>query len=168
MSIAMLIGKTGLFASLDEPRLKRVADMARVQFRPAGAAVFREGDALGELYLLERGSVNLTMGVKLWSGDATLRSIVSVIESHGTFGWSSLIEPYRATLSAETTRECTLVAVDAAALREEMDRDPGLGYSVMTALSGLISDRLRRIQGAWASARAADLYTAPLKQAVYS
>ena len=123
MSVVKLIGETSLFASLDESRLKRVADMARVQFVPAGADVFREGDALSELYLLERGSVKLTMGVRLWSGDATLRSIVSVIDPYGTFGWSSLIDPYRATLSAETTRECTMVNIDAAALREEMDRD---------------------------------------------
>lgn len=168
MSISMLIGETGLFASLDDTRLRRVADMARVQFLPAGVAVFREGDALRDLYLLQRGSLNLTMGVKLWSGDTTLRSIVSVIESRGTFGWSSLIDPYRATLNAETTRECTLVAIDASALRAEMDHDPVLGYSVMMALSALISDRLRRIQGSWASARAADLYNAPLKQTVYS
>ena len=168
MSIAMLLEKTDLFSSLDAEQLNRVSDMARVQFLPAGVTVFREGDALSDLYLLERGSLNLIMGVRLWSGDATLRSIVSVIEPHGTFGWSSLIDPFRATLSAETTRECTLVAIDAAALRGEMDRDTQLGYSVMTALSGLISDRLRRIQGTWASARAADLYTAPMKQAVYS
>ncbi len=168
MSIVKLIGETSLFSSLDESRLKRVAGLAKVQFFPAGAEVFREGEALSELYLLERGSVKLTMGVRLWSGDATLRSIVSIIDPYGTFGWSSLIDPYRATLSAETTRECTMVNIDAAALREEMDRDCEFGYSVMTALSGLISERLRRIQGTWASARAADLYTAPLKQTVYS
>ena len=167
MSIVKLIGETGLFASLDEPRLKRVADMSRVRFFPAGAQVFREGDALSELYLLERGSVKLTTGVRLWNGDATLRSIVSVIEPYGSFGWSALIDPYRATLSAETARECTVVAIDAASLREEMDRDCELGYSVMKALSTLIGDRLRRIQGVWMSAKAEDLYTAPLKQAVY-
>ena len=43
MSIVKLIGETSLFASLDESRLKRVADMARVQFVPAGADVFSGG-----------------------------------------------------------------------------------------------------------------------------
>ncbi len=167
MSIVKLIGETGLFTSLDELRLKRVADMARVQFFPAGAEVFREGDALGDLYLLQRGSVKLTTGVRLWNGDSTLRSIVSVIGPYGTFGWSALIDPYQATLSAETERECTMVAIDAASLRSEMDRDCELGYSVMKALSVLIGDRLRSIQGVWMSAKAADLHTAPLKQAVY-
>ena len=167
MSIVRLIGDTGLFASLDDFRLKRVSDMARVQFFPAGAEVFREGDALGDLYLLERGAVKLTTGVRLWNGDATLRSIVSVIEPYGTFGWSALIDPYQATLSAETLRECTVVAIDAASLRREMDSDCELGYSVMKGLSTLIGDRLRRIQGTWMSAKAADLRTAPLKQTAY-
>ena len=108
------------------------------------------------------------MGVRLWSGNATLHSIVSIIGPGGTFGWSSLIEPYEATLTAETTTEAALVARDASALRDMLVEDSVMGFHVMTGLAGLIGSRLRGIRRSWMEGKAADLRKAPLKEVVYS
>ena len=167
MSNVKLLGSTILFQSLGEAELLRIADLARVKILSPEATVFSEGDTLNELFLLEEGSVRLTTGIRLWSGDANLLSIISVIGAHDTFGWSALQPPHQATLSATTDSQSKLVAINATGLRDEMERDPRLGYSVMNALAGLISDRLRRIQGAWMSAKASDLQTVHLGNMSY-
>ena len=106
---------------------------------------------------LEKGAVKLITGVRMWSGDANLLSIVSEIGPGGTFGWSSLIEPYVATLSAVTDGDCNVVSIDAVGLRRLLDQDHDGGYCVMTALADLVRGRLRGVWEAWMDAKAADL-----------
>ena len=102
------------------------------------------------------------MDVRLWNREANLRSIVSIFEPGGTLGWSALVEPNLATLSARTMGSCRLVAIDGQQLRRLLDGDPSMGYEVMTALAALVARRLRAISMSIMSERALDLVYRPL------
>ena len=63
----------------------------------------------------------------------------------GTFGWSALVEPNLATLSAHTTKPCKLVAIDGQKLRQLLEDDLSMGYQVMTKLAALVARKLRAL-----------------------
>jgi len=100
MSILKILGESELFQALSESQLEKVAERAQSKILPQEVTIFNQGDELAHLYLVRGGSIRLSMGVQLWSGGSTLHSIVSIIGPGGTFGWSSLIKPYEATLTA--------------------------------------------------------------------
>jgi CRP-like cAMP-binding protein len=168
MSLAKLIGSSPLFHGLDQAQLEKIAALASARFAPRGTLLFGEVDTLSSLYLLKEGSVKLTMGVRLWGGHATLRSIVSLITPGEVFGWSALIEPYVATLSAESEEDSTVVAVDAAGLLELMNQDHDAGFCIMKGLAHLVANRLRRIQVTWMHAKASDLQRTPMAAGLFT
>ena len=99
MSIVKIIGESELFQALSKSQLAKVGGMAQSKILPQDVTIFNEGDELAHLYLVRGGSIRLSMGVQLWSGNAAPHSIVSIIGPGGTFGWSSLIKPYEAVVS---------------------------------------------------------------------
>jgi len=135
MIILKIVSESELFQGLNESQLQRVVDIAKTKNLPGGVTIFNEGDNLKDLYLVQDGSIRLSMRVQLWSGNAALHSIVSIIGPGGTFGWSSMIEPYQATMTAATENKCALVAIDASVLRNMLDEDLVAGYRVMIALA---------------------------------
>ena len=61
MSLVRVIASSVLFQSLNESQLERIGSVARVVSYPADRIIFQEGDSLTNLYVVERGSVRLTM-----------------------------------------------------------------------------------------------------------
>ena len=168
MSLNSVIGSSPLFKGLNQAQLETVANLATVKSIPQGTILFKEMDALESLYLLEEGSIRLTMGVRLWSGTAILRSIVHMVTPGEAFGWSALIEPYIATLSSESEEESSVVAIDAAGLRDMLDGDRDAGYHVMRGLAHLVGNRLRHIQETWMGAKASDLQRMPIAAGLFT
>jgi CRP-like cAMP-binding protein len=148
MSLQEVLATSTLFQSLDESQRKRISGVAKTKSYPGNATLFREGDILGQFYVVEKGAVHLIRNVRLWNRDATLRTLVTTIGAGDAFGWSALVEPHIATLSAETLGPCRLVVLEGPALKELLDEDPCMGYRVMTAVSHLL---VRRLEATWRS-----------------
>lgn len=162
MSQERVISKSVLFQSLDQSQIRRIEGVSRVVSYPADTIIFRDGQHLGNLYVVSSGTVTLTMDVRLWNREANRRSMISVIEEGGTFGWSALVEPNLATLSAYTMGPCSLVAIDGRKLRRLLEDDPTMGYQVMTKLADMVAQRLRAISMSMMSERALDLERHPI------
>ena len=145
-----------LFHILGPDQLKRIVSVARVERYQAGASLFQEGDALPDLYVVQEGSVRLSMGARVWSREASLRTIVSTVGRGGTVGWSSLVPPRLATLSAHAMEPCKLLAIPGRGLIEMMEEDGRLGYLVMSSVAAIASRRLQAISRAIVTERAAD------------
>ena len=162
MALLRVIRRSTLFQSVESSQLERVASVALAESRFGDTRLFQEGDRLDYLYVIHQGAVKLTMDVRLWNREATLRSIVNIVEAGGTFGWSALVEPKLATLSAQTMGPTRLVAIPGQEIRRLMDEDPLLGYRVMTRLAALVASRLRALSMSIMSERALDLLKRPL------
>lgn len=162
MSVAPALTESVLLRGLEPGQLQKVAAFSRTVEYPSDSTLFKEGDLLEELYIVERGGVKLIMDAVLWEGGSTLRHMVHVIGPYGAFGWSALVEPHRATLSAYTGTGCRLVAIRGTELLELMEQDPVMGYRVMTALAGLIAQRLEATRRCLASERATDVVRGPV------
>lgn len=165
MSIEQLLRQSSLFQSLDDVQLQRVAALCRKEKHPAEKVMFEREDRLQDLFLIEKGSVRLTMDVRLWNSSPTLRTVVMILVEGDALGWSSLVEPNLATLSAHTREPCTLVGINAAELRTVMDEDPLIGYKVMHALASLIAGRLQATTVSIISQRATEVAHLPASAA---
>ncbi|MBI4197705.1 MAG: cyclic nucleotide-binding domain-containing protein [Chloroflexi bacterium] len=162
MSEAPALTESVLLRGLEPEQLQKVAAVSRTVEYPPDSTLFKEGDPLEELYIVERGRVKLIMAAVLWEGGSTLLHVVHVIGPYGAFGWSALVEPHRATLSAYTGTGCRLVAIRGAELLGLMEQDPVMGYRVMTALAGLIAQRLEATRRCLAAERATDIVRGPV------
>ena len=145
MSIESVIAASTLFGSLSQSDRDMVAQAAVVRTYPESAILFRQGDEISELSLLETGSVRLTMGARMLDNDTTLTSIVSVEAPGDAFGWSALVDPHVATMTAESLDPCRVVCIDGARLAALMEQDTGMGYRVMRALSSLVASRIKSV-----------------------
>jgi hypothetical protein len=67
---------------------------------------------------------------------------LGTIEPGEVLGWSWLHPPYRWRADAVASGETSLLAFDAACLRQKLDADPRLGYELMTRFAELASERL--------------------------
>ena len=165
MLIPQILRQSPIFRALDDAQLQRVATLCRKEDHAAEKLMFQKDDALHDLYIVARGSVRLTMDVRLWNSSTTLCTAVMTLREGDVFGWSSLVEPYLATLSAHTREPCALVTVNGANLRNVMDEDPLLGYKVMQAVASLIAGRLEATRMSIMLQRASEVAKLPVSAA---
>jgi len=138
-----LLRRYPYFAGVSEESLKAVAMIADEKRTPAGTQLFSEGDPADTLNIIVRGEVNIQF--ILGSGE---RRTVDTLVDGDILGWSALVEPYKYTAVGTASKEMQVVSINAKKLRELCDKDPLLGYRLMTQIAKLLAHRLEgaRIQ----------------------
>ncbi len=131
------IGATWFGSGLSEGSVERLAGMAREYETPARARLLREGDETRELSVLVDGRVALTEHVA-GRGSVTLLTV----EPGDVFGWSALIEPYKATSTVVSLEPVKVIAFDAASLRDEVHHDCVLASGIYPRLLEALARRL--------------------------
>jgi CRP-like cAMP-binding protein len=125
------------FGKISETSLKAIAMMAEEKTVPANTELFMEGDPAKFLYIVVSGEVQVQY--VLGSGE---RRTVDTRVSGDLFMWSALIEPYKATSLAITTKETHFIAIDALKLRALCDSDPQVGYRLTLEIAKILAERL--------------------------
>jgi CRP-like cAMP-binding protein len=110
---------------------------ANVRF-PAGADLFREGDAANAFYLIRHGLVALQVFIP---GQG--RITIETIASGDVLGWSWLFPPYRWHFDAQALELTRAIAFDGACLRAKCDDDHDLGYALMQRFARIMMQRLQ-------------------------
>jgi CRP/FNR family cyclic AMP-dependent transcriptional regulator len=125
------------FASINDESLKGIAMMAEEKTVPAGTHLFGEGDPADTLNIIAKGEVDIQY--ILGSGE---RRTVDTLLDGDLLVWSALVEPYKATAVGTTTKETRLVVIEGKRLRALCDKDPMVGYRLMTEVAKLLAHRL--------------------------
>lgn len=125
------------FAGISDASLKRLAMIAEEKSVPANHVMFRESDPASHLFIILKGEVN----IQYLLGNGELHTVDTLVEGD-LLMWSALVEPYKATASATTTKETLLASIDAVKLREFCEQEPLLGYKLMTQVAKLLANRL--------------------------
>jgi len=129
---------SGRLPGLSAKQTQKLARIAKERSYAAGTAIFNSGDEAKEIYMLLRGRIALRAKFGTYVDTITL-SEVSPMEF---FGWSSLTDKQTKTASAEVVEDAEVLAFHAKELLALCDADPALGYVVMRALLGTVSQRL--------------------------
>ena len=135
----------GIFKGLDESQLTAVRGCCQLEQYKADSKLFGEGQSASNLYIVKTGQVDLRFDLP---GRATSeKNTISTIMESNAFGWSSLVAPYKYSLSAYcSTQSCEVVKIDRQSLFKLFEEDHRLGYLVLSNLARVIGKRFQKIE----------------------
>lgn len=142
------------FASLNNGHLKILANSAKLCNVESGYQFFREGDELGMFFLVNDGTVAITIDVtdhsvyqplsnQLTNNLINKAVTVSTIGTGEVFGWSALVPPFTSTASAKAIRSSRIVAFDCTKLRPVFKEDCQFAYLILLKATQVIRQRMR-------------------------
>lgn len=142
------------FASLTEAEVQTIVPLVLEDRIPYNGVFFQEGQPAEYLFLLTRGSVDLYFKMP---DDPRHRVLAGEIEGIEPFGISALIEPHTYAMTARAGTECRVLRVDGKALRDLMEKDSAMGYTLMREIAKASMERMHFAQQRLAEEQQPDL-----------
>jgi len=136
-----IIKSTELFWNLTDVQVNKLLELCQVRDFDAGLRIFDEGDTAEYLYIVEKGKVALEMEIRIGSRTRK-QAVIETIESKGVFGWSAISTRPVTTMSATAIEDSRLLSFHGKRVCQLCNEDTELGYTVMSQLVNLVSDRL--------------------------
>ena len=135
----------GIFKGLDENQLSTVWSCCQEEQYPADTKLFGEGEQATHLYIVKAGQVDLRFDLP--GRPTSEKNTISSIFEFKAFGWSSLVAPYKYSLSAYcATQTCEVVKIDGQCLSRLFEDDNRLGYLVLSNMARVIGKRFQKIE----------------------
>ena len=132
--------KVEVFKDLDDRRLSAVSECCSEVVFQRGEGIFQTGEAARYLWAVAEGRVKLEA-----EAAATLQT--NEVSETQVFGWPSLVPPHLYRFSATCTgRSARVIRIDSRCLQALFEKDPELGYQVMSCLLRVMGDRFHQLQ----------------------
>ena len=118
--------------------------------------LFEKGENADYLWIVREGRVDLRFDFPgLASSEENTLSSVS---EGGAFGWSSIVPPNKYRLSGYSTGGgCKFIKIEREVLLKLFEKNPDIGYAVMSNLATLVGARFHNLQEEAARRRGQDL-----------
>lgn len=124
-----------IFNGIATGTLEALAALARLESFPAGAVLYRPGDAAEDFFVLDAGRVEFLVG----RGERTTLGGF-MLKKGEVFGWAALLDGYPVRIaSARCLEQSRLLRINGKAALGVLDRDPVAGFVVMRRLAALIA-----------------------------
>jgi CRP/FNR family cyclic AMP-dependent transcriptional regulator len=137
ITVAAEIAGHGLFAGVSDSIAGVLAALSSQREAKIGEVLFRVGDAAERFFIVRRGLVSIEL-----YAPGRVPIVVEQVDDGDVIGWSWLVPPYRWRFDARVAEPTSLFSIDAAALREQLDEDPALGYAVTKRFLPVMARRL--------------------------
>ena len=135
----------GIFKGLDKNQLSAVQGCCREEEHKAGTKLFGEGEQASHLYIVKKGQVDLRFDLP--GRPTSEKSTISSILEFKAFGWSSLVAPYKYSLSAYCSAlTCEVVKIERQSLARLFEEDNRLGYLVLSNMARVIGKRFQKLE----------------------
>ena len=140
-----------IFKGLADSHLVGIHEFCIERIYPYAHQLFAEGQKADYLWIVKKGSVDLRYDPP--GGGTSEKNTISSISALKTFGWSSLVPPYKYRLSAYCANEsCQVILLDKNLLVKLFDQNSKIGYLVMSNLTEIVGTRYHQLQdSAWVS-----------------
>jgi CRP/FNR family transcriptional regulator, cyclic AMP receptor protein len=138
-----------LFADLSDKDLDRIADIVDREDVVANTIIIQEGDTGEVLYLLSEGVVDihktLTIVTSKHEFGSRERSFTRLTgEHHCYFGEMALFGKGQRSATVKAVTACKLFVINKDRFHDLSDRDPRIGYTVVSNIARTLSDYLRQ------------------------
>ncbi len=133
----MLSGQPFL-SGMSSAQLDNLARWSRMTSFPTGARIFEEGQRADRFWLVREGRVDLQTQIPGRGG-----VVLDSLGRGAVLGWSWLFPPYRWHFSASAGEVTSAIEFDAAAVREQCQREPALGFQLAIRFTEVVVDRLQ-------------------------
>ena len=135
-----------LFKGLDQPRLNRIAELCEFLCQQSGDCVIQEGTDAYDVFILLTGEVSISKKLKLphTSGIETTERILNRLtaENFPLLGENALVGSPQRNATVRCTTDCDFYRLDARELKQLMNDDPLIGYTVCEQLCFMLRERL--------------------------
>jgi diguanylate cyclase (GGDEF)-like protein len=132
-----ILGKVKIFADLEPAELGDLRGMLRPHILKAEQVLFREGDPGGELYVVESGSI----GISVNAGDGQSVEIAS-FRAGDFFGEMSIFERERRSATCRAKSACRLLSLQQDDLFRYMAEQPASAARIMKRMLAVTRRRL--------------------------
>ena len=148
--------KVEIFQGLNDQQLSEIMNCGEEKAFEQETRLFEKGETADYLWIVREGQVDLRFDFPgLASSEEN--TITSVSEA-GAFGWSSIVPPNKYRLAGYSTDGgCKLIKVKRENLLNLFDKDPDIGYVVMSNLAALVGARFHTMQEEVTHRRGQDL-----------
>lgn len=136
MSIADVLAKVPLFATLDRKDILTLAASARERQYQPGEEIIRQGDTGVGLFILTDGRVRVTQNRQGETFD------LGVLEHGQVFGELSLLDDLPRTATITAIEPCQVIIVPIWDFRAALRDNPSMSLNMLSSLS----QRIRRIE----------------------
>lgn len=131
----MFIKQADLLKGVGRRFIKKFVKIMVDESHLQGAFLFNEGDPADNFYVLEEGSVRLSIGEE--------GHITHIVSKRGeAFGWSSLVDRDVYTASAECSAPTKVLKIPREEMNRILDNNPADGLIFFKRLAGTMGERL--------------------------
>ena len=148
--------KVEVFQDLDDDQLTVIQEYCQTTEFKRGDKIFSAGDEPLFLWVVLAGEVDLHW--EMPGRSVSAEKTISTLAEASTFGWSSLVPPYKYRLSAYcASRTCKVIKIAKDNLINLFEKDVAIGYKVMTGLLSIVGARFLKLQDEVAKRRGSDI-----------
>jgi CRP/FNR family cyclic AMP-dependent transcriptional regulator len=142
MASVEVLKKATLFNSLSDEQLKAIAKLGNEKTFGPGEEIFKQDQKAKTLYVLLDGAVTLMFTVGTEAQEETDLMVETLDQVGSVFGTAALMNPFIYNVTARCAQSARALAIDSAGFREIIQREPIIGFEVMTKLAQLYFNRL--------------------------
>ena len=145
-----------IFQGLNNEQLAEIIKCSEEEEFQHETRLFEKGENAAYLWILKEGRVELRFDFPGLASSE--QNTISSVPEAGAFGWSSIVSPNKYRLSGySTSGGCKLIKVERESLLELFEKDPDIGYMVMSKLATLVGARFHNLQEEAARRRGQDI-----------
>jgi CRP-like cAMP-binding protein len=139
------IEKVEIFRGLNHEQFAEIIKCCEEKEFLEEARLFEKGEDAGYLWIVMEGAIDLRLD---FPGLASSEeNTISSISEAGAFGWSAIVPPNKYRLSGYSTgKGCKLIKVEGESLLKLFERDPDIGYVVVSNLATVVGTRFHNLQ----------------------
>ena len=139
------LDKVQIFQDLNHEQLAKIIKFCEEAEFPPGTKLFEQGEDAVYLWIVKEGQVDLRFDVA--GSTSSEENTISSISETGAFGWSSFTSPNKYRLSGYCTGQpCKLIKVEREGLRQLFEKDPDMGYAVISNVATVVGTRFHEFQ----------------------
>jgi CRP-like cAMP-binding protein len=140
-----LLKRYEFFGGLSDAQIKAVAAISNEKLYKSGEVVFEECESSDKLYLLMKGSIDLSYREldEMHIYTAPPKEFYAGSVNPGeVFGISAVIEPFANNATAKASKESHVIIIDAKELRKLLEQDLHLAYNLTRQTVKVLMERL--------------------------
>lgn len=138
--LELSLSRHPFFQDFEQSHLAAIAACANTAIFDAGTFLFREGEPASAFFAIQRGRVAIA-SVTPHEGPVTIQTV----GDGDLLGWSWLVAPYRWHFGARAIEPTSVVAFNAACVRQQLEIDHRLGYLMMRRFAQVMASRLEAV-----------------------
>jgi CRP-like cAMP-binding protein len=146
------LGRVEVLKGLGEDHLAAIQACCVAETYTKADRLFTQDAEAGYLWIVVEGRVDLHFEKP--DRYALEKAVITTVAETKTFGWSSVVEPFKYRYSAfAASNTCRVIKIEKEHLAGLLEKDTKLGYTLMSNLTSVIARRFHQLQSEMARHR---------------